>query len=254
MPNRRHLSAQLERIWRSDADRQELGCLVLDLDGFSQVNDLGGHAAGDAALKAVAAAVRKSMRPTDCCCRLTGDEFVVLALAAPRATLGTIAGRLRRAIEGCPVPGFEAMKLTVSIGVACGADWNSWDAALAEADRLLYEAKARAAIGWPVRPPPPSLRTTKPPPPRIELARRAIFASPRPARPFVGSSTCATLLHEPVVTAGAAEKSAPIASRSIAGSRLADDTKRSGWGGHWAALAKRFEPCETGKVGRTDSS
>ena len=63
LPNRRHLSAQLEKIWRSTADRQDLGCLVLDLDGFNQVNDLGGHAAGDAALKAVAAAVRKSMRP-----------------------------------------------------------------------------------------------------------------------------------------------------------------------------------------------
>lgn len=115
---------------------------MLDLDGFNQVNDLGGHAAGDAALKAVAAAVRKSMRPTDCCCRMTGDEFVVLALGAPRDTLGLIAGRLRRAVEGCPVPGLEApWKLTVSIGVACGADWQSWEAALAEADRLLYEAK-----------------------------------------------------------------------------------------------------------------
>ncbi len=142
LPNRRHLSSQLERIWHADADCQDLGCLVLDLDGFNQVNDLGGHAAGDAALKAVAAAVRKSMRPTDCCCRMTGDEFVVLALGAPREALGMIAGRLRRAVEGCPVPGLAApWKLTVSIGVACGADWPTWEAALAEADRLLYEAK-----------------------------------------------------------------------------------------------------------------
>ena len=73
---------------------------------------------------------------------MTGDEFVVLALGAPRDTLGLIAGRLRRAVEGCPVPGLEApWKLTVSIGAACGADWQSWEAALAEADRLLYEAK-----------------------------------------------------------------------------------------------------------------
>jgi diguanylate cyclase (GGDEF)-like protein len=115
---------------------------VLDLDGFKQLNDLGGHAAGDAALKAVAAAVRKCIRPADCCCRLTGDEFVVVALSAPRSTLGTIAGRLRTVIEGCTVPGFEpSQKLTVSIGVACGADWTTWEAALAEADRMLYEAK-----------------------------------------------------------------------------------------------------------------
>ena len=73
---------------------------------------------------------------------MTGDEFVVLALGAPRETLGMIAGRLRRAVEGCPVPGLAApWKLTVSIGVACGADWPTWEAALAEADRLLYEAK-----------------------------------------------------------------------------------------------------------------
>ncbi len=142
LPNRRHLSTQLEKLWKSDSKRQESGCLVLDLDGFQQVNDVGGHAAGDAALKAIAAVVRKTMRPADCCCRLTGDEFVVVATSAPRETLGTIAGRLRHAIEGCVVSGLDApLKLTVSIGVACGADWPSWEAALAEADRMLYQAK-----------------------------------------------------------------------------------------------------------------
>jgi diguanylate cyclase (GGDEF)-like protein/PAS domain S-box-containing protein len=146
LPNRRHLTAQLEKLWRSDADRQESGMLVLDLDGFKQLNDLGGHAAGDAALQAVAVAIRKCIRPTDCCCRLTGDEFVVLATATPRSKLGIIADRLRQAIEGCAVPGFETTwKLTVSIGAACGADWPSWEAALAEADRRLYAAKRLGA-------------------------------------------------------------------------------------------------------------
>ncbi len=144
LPNRRYLNSKLEEVWQSESRRLELGCLMIDLDGFKRVNDLGGHAVGDEALKVLATVVRQCIRPTDYCCRLAGDEFVVLAIPAPRSTLDEIADRVRRAIESCQVPQLGGtLKLTASVGVASGADWQSWETLLAEADRLLYQAKHR---------------------------------------------------------------------------------------------------------------
>ena len=76
---------------------QTVVCLV-DLDGFKAVNDAGGHAAGDAMLRAVGAALGGAVRETDTVARLGGDEFAVLADISVAFSGEMLAERLRDAV------------------------------------------------------------------------------------------------------------------------------------------------------------
>lgn len=85
-----HLDVAVARRLRTG---EELSLLVVDLDGLKRINDLGGHLAGDEALRALADALRSSTRATDVACRLGGDEFaVILPGSTPTAAL-TVAKR-----------------------------------------------------------------------------------------------------------------------------------------------------------------
>ncbi|HET6850486.1 MAG TPA: diguanylate cyclase [Gaiellales bacterium] len=77
--NRRFFEDHLQQVLaRSDRSGRPVGLLVLDLDGLKSINDGGGHLAGDAALRAAAAALRAAVRAGDLPCRLGGDEFAVI--------------------------------------------------------------------------------------------------------------------------------------------------------------------------------
>ena len=78
--------------------------VVLDLDDFKVVNDRYGHAAGDAALRAVGAELRAALRGGDVAARLGGDEFALLVVGVENvASLSPLLGRLKRALEQrCP--------------------------------------------------------------------------------------------------------------------------------------------------------
>jgi diguanylate cyclase (GGDEF)-like protein len=110
---------------------------VIDLDHFKLVNDEHGHAAGDELLRKVAHAWRSSLRPDDVLARLGGDEFAVVlpGLSLDQAT--AVVERLRTLVQ--PLT-------SATIGLAARVDPESLEAALARADRALYEAK-RAGRG-----------------------------------------------------------------------------------------------------------
>ncbi|MFC3385376.1 diguanylate cyclase [Couchioplanes caeruleus subsp. azureus] len=109
--------------------------LVLDLDGFKQLNDAHGHAAGDELLCWVAATLHAAAQPGDIVARLGGDEFVMLV----GADAGTAAADLRTAL---------AARTAVSIGTAIlGPDGDDFDTLYAAADTRLYEEKSRHAGG-----------------------------------------------------------------------------------------------------------
>lgn len=120
--------------------------LMIDLDGFKQINDTLGHQAGDEVLRHVADQLRASARSTDFVARYGGEEFVVLAPGADAAQALSLAERLRAAVESeaCPLD-IQSVLCTVSIGTAtldgAGTPDEALETALGRADQALYRAK-----------------------------------------------------------------------------------------------------------------
>ena len=139
--NRRGLMAELESaIARAERAALPLSLLLLDLDGFKQINDTCGHGHGDAMLRVVAGALTASVREGDAVARIGGDEFVIVLPAAELGCAVEIARRIERTITSLDV----RPALGVSIGVvAAGRNGCSLepDALLREADLAMYRSK-----------------------------------------------------------------------------------------------------------------
>lgn len=114
--------------------------LMMDLDNFKPINDRFGHAAGDHALRAVAAACGDMLRETDIFGRWGGEEFVVILPGTGVDAALELAERLRQAVSG--IGGDAHRRLTISIGVSLCLSTDSWASWLERADAALYEAKA----------------------------------------------------------------------------------------------------------------
>lgn len=98
--------------------REEISCLLIDIDDFKQINDEHGHYAGDAILIHFADILKKSLRSYDVFGRYGGDEFSVLLPETDREESIRIAERLRKAIEDSWAGTDSEIKYTVSIGAA----------------------------------------------------------------------------------------------------------------------------------------
>ena len=144
VPNHRHFhhlaSLELDHARRMG---RAFAVVSLDIDHFKRINDTWGHAAGDVALRAFAAACRGALREPDILGRLGGEEF---AVALPNTGLDAavaVAERLRAQVAETVVPLQDGgtLAMTVSIGVAaCGDDCVVADL-LARADAALYRSK-----------------------------------------------------------------------------------------------------------------
>jgi diguanylate cyclase (GGDEF)-like protein len=136
-PNRRAFLDRLASgIAAADRGAQAVCCLI-DLDGFKAVNDREGHAAGDAVLRAVTAALTGAVRGTDTVARLGGDEFAVLAEVSAVYPPGMLAERLRDAVALAGA----ADGVTASVGVALIFPGDDADLLLHRADAAMYRAK-----------------------------------------------------------------------------------------------------------------
>jgi diguanylate cyclase (GGDEF)-like protein/PAS domain S-box-containing protein len=128
-----------------------LGALALfDLDGFKQINDRHGHAAGDACLRVVAQRLQAAFYDAPLVARIGGDEFAVLINAAPSTVAMPLAALKRRMTRvlaelSRPIP-WSRRVLTVgaSAGIALTADPHRYDAdaLFTMADEALYASKA----------------------------------------------------------------------------------------------------------------
>ncbi|WP_246775434.1 EAL domain-containing protein [Methylobacterium aquaticum] len=146
VPNRTSFNARLaQEIALAQAAGRPLAVLCADLDRFKEVNDLFGHAAGDALLRAVCAAITAVLSPGQMLARLGGDEFAVLAPnldAAGAEALGeAILAALRQAEAG-PVGTTGGVLAAASLGIALFPhDGEDAQTLMVQADTALYRAK-----------------------------------------------------------------------------------------------------------------
>jgi diguanylate cyclase (GGDEF)-like protein/PAS domain S-box-containing protein len=133
----------IHALARTGRDEGSACVLFIDLDAFKQVNDLYGHAAGDALLIGLSRRLVHTVRPADTVARLGGDEFVVVCEDIDETTAIQLGVRLTEAIhEPLEIDGVEH-RLSASIGIALGsAGRRDPDALLADADAAAYRAKA----------------------------------------------------------------------------------------------------------------
>ncbi len=142
--NRRHfLHRAKEEFVRSKRYGVPMSFLMIDVDHFKSVNDAHGHDVGDEVLKALAAALRDTMRTTDQVGRLGGEEFAALLIQTDFDESRRVAERLREVLRNtCILTNSVNLCFTVSIGLAeCSGDVNSVEELMKRADLALYHAK-----------------------------------------------------------------------------------------------------------------
>jgi diguanylate cyclase (GGDEF)-like protein/PAS domain S-box-containing protein len=147
--NRRLFEADLElQVGRCQRYGESAALLVIDLDGFKQVNDRHGHGVGDDALRAVARTLTRRLRTTDLLARLGGDEFAVLLPHIDRPGAARVAADLTRVIATCAVDaGNAVLHLSGSVGFTLiDREAGDDEQILVEADRAMYAAKRAKAL------------------------------------------------------------------------------------------------------------
>jgi diguanylate cyclase (GGDEF)-like protein len=135
-------------------DHADLVFFLVDLDHFKQVNDVHGHAAGDAVLTQIAEVLRGLFRASDHVARWGGEEFLVVARFTNRGRAPEIAEKIRAAIaaHAFTLPDGTVMARTCSIGFAAypgsGGSVADWPATIEVADAALYRAKREGRNRW----------------------------------------------------------------------------------------------------------
>ena len=123
------------------------GIMVIDLNGFRELNHAYGREAGDETLRSVARALTRRLRETDLVARLGGDEFAVLLPHADEEGLAVVAEGIARVIPSCSIDvGEHVVHPTVSIGYALMHERSlSVQQVLVEAEQSLQAAKLQSA-------------------------------------------------------------------------------------------------------------
>ena len=150
LPNRLLFNERLNEALATVREDNSCALLCLDLDGFKDVNDCFGHAAGDLLLKEVGRRLLINLRKNDTAARLGGDEFAVLLLDVSAAEAVATAQRITMAVSGrYQLDQFGEASIGVSIGISCAPTHASEsEAILSMADKALYAAK-NAGLGVP---------------------------------------------------------------------------------------------------------
>ena len=144
--NRRCFMGRAEaEIAQAARFRRPLCLALMDADHFKHINDTHGHAAGDAALKYLADALRSRLRASDTIGRIGGEEFAILLPDTSLETAYTVLEQIRTAIEsGRLAHGDKELAFTVSTGITAMPEARvSVDELLCVADAACYKAKSR---------------------------------------------------------------------------------------------------------------
>jgi two-component system cell cycle response regulator len=144
--NRRHFSRVLDQLF-AEAQRynKDLSCVMIDMDGFKQLNDTYGHQFGDQLLMTAGKVISANMRRMDVAARYGGDEFVLLLPHASASEATHAAQRIReefRQASAALMNRPEGVTMSIGIGSLHEHRPDGADQLVAKADAALYNAKA----------------------------------------------------------------------------------------------------------------
>jgi diguanylate cyclase (GGDEF)-like protein len=145
LPNRRFMEMSLQTaVSEFQVHKDPLGVLVLDLDGFKDINDSFGHSCGDRALLEAANTLIGALRPTDIVGRWGGDEFLAIVRNVNLESLRELAERCVVLISETSVPCNETARipLVISVGAALSRPGETPKTLFQRADKLMYRSKA----------------------------------------------------------------------------------------------------------------
>lgn len=151
LPNRKNLMMILNStIAASGREEASFAIMVMDLNGFKEVNDTLGHQAGDIALQTIAPRLNKQLRQTDTLCRMGGDEFAVILPQTNRKESELVAKKILAACAESMMIDQNKIKLGISIGIALSPE-NACDCdtLIRYADIAMYQAK-KSQLGFEV--------------------------------------------------------------------------------------------------------
>jgi diguanylate cyclase (GGDEF)-like protein/hemerythrin-like metal-binding protein len=144
LPNRRQAMSVLRKLWdEALQNNTPLACMMIDADGFKQINDTYGHDAGDIVLCALAQKLRDSVRSDDIVVRLGGDEFLIICPETHLDGALNIADIVRQRVKALQVPAGNGIWYgSISVGVAVSSTaLSSPDELIKLADEGVYVAK-----------------------------------------------------------------------------------------------------------------
>jgi diguanylate cyclase (GGDEF)-like protein len=138
--NRRFFHETLAReVDRAQRYERRLSLVLVDVDGFKEINDRIGHLAGDAVLAEIGGRIRQVVRSADIPCRVGGDELAVIVPEIEVGQARQLVGRIQRAVSSQPIA--RAGRVRVSAGVADLQPNDSPTTLFERADEALYGAK-----------------------------------------------------------------------------------------------------------------
>lgn len=140
-----------EEVERAKRYQRNLSCIIIDVNGFKQINDLAGHLTGDRVLKQIAQELKRHLRQTDVLARFGGDEFVVALPEADSAQAGRVARKLRGiSLVGSWNESFPLGPVTLSVGLAQFKAGESSQQVIERADEDLYATRGETPEAAPV--------------------------------------------------------------------------------------------------------
>lgn len=146
LANRRTFTTMLQK---AAAEGTQVAVLLLDINGFKQLNDTFGHVYGDSVLEVIAKRLRSAARPGDLVARLGGDEFAVIAWDVDHVMCVDIGRRIVNALDTDVVANGRRHRVHVSVGAALlPSDCDNPKGLLQKADRAMYQAKATRATNF----------------------------------------------------------------------------------------------------------
>jgi diguanylate cyclase (GGDEF)-like protein len=140
--NRRQFDTRTQEMLAMMDGSTSVGVMIADVDHFKRINDTEGHPVGDAVLKIVAARLANAVGENHLLVRWGGEEFVALTIGLSEPAVSELAERMRCVINERPfaIDEHRTLAIAISVGYVLGR-LDAVDAAVAAADKALYEAK-----------------------------------------------------------------------------------------------------------------